>query len=817
MALYFRFLEYRVVFFLVVGIATIVTCAVVALHDGDGHRSLRTRQLRTGVDDDDEYTNDDQDNYDDNIQADDNEIIFVAIIASILICGCGCLSGNCGTDGGRNTIHQPLTEPLLSRNEQRMDIFSNSLGADENEWLCPVCAFENRPRAQSCTLCGSSQETASKYYNAMRRQRRGIAEGNAEDDDDESTFRVTLVAPPGRDSDSSDILEPSNRVSLLGAQASPGNNVRGREAGLTHEERQEAFMIRRFNALTLRQRAAHRRKMWQRQPNVDTGALEWVRVVIPAASGADNDANHGTAQKSTHGQGDGDDGQHGPAEEGAGASLLKEQSEDANQWGGTHNALLPRDSFGDSAHMSYSPGFASVLDTSVSGKIGWQEVSAVTTESVGPIKAKILSAPATASEEATSSMRSSVPVLEIENESDLATIAALPFRRKQQWLQSCLDALRGTDIIGGPSGAGVVKLHIRRDHILADSFNQLMSIDPQLLSRRLRIVFKDEPGIDAGGLLREFYLLTTQQLFDPLCGLFVNAGNDGGYSINPISGLCNSLHLKYFRFAGRYIGKALLEHQTLPAHLSLPLLKHILSVPISFSDLEFEDGELYQNLVFLRDNQGAENLDLDFTVEVEHLGMRQTHELMPGGAKVAVTDANKHDYLRRRFKFRMLDSISEQLWQLLCGLYEVVPKEALSVFDYQELELLISGVPEIDLNDWKRHSRYVGLYKKTGPKHPVVKWFWEVLESFNHEERARLLQFTTGSSRLPAQGFKALEANDGNFRLFTVAGVDKKDFLYPRSHTCFNRIDLPIYDSKEELEGYLSLVINMEITGFSDE
>jgi hypothetical protein len=78
---------------------------------------------------------------------------------------------------------------------------------------------------------------------------------------------------------------------------------------------------------------------------------------------------------------------------------------------------------------------------------------------------------------------------------------------------------------------------------------------------------------------------------------------------------------------------------------------------------------------------------------------------------------------------------------------------------YQELELLISGVPEIDLHDWKRHSRYVGLYKKTGPKHPIVKWFWEVVEGFNHEERARLLQFATGSSRLPAQGFKALEAN----------------------------------------------------------
>jgi hypothetical protein len=126
---------------------------------------------------------------------------------------------------------------------------------------------------------------------------------------------------------------------------------------------------------------------------------------------------------------------------------------------------------------------------------------------------------------------------------------------------------------------------------------------------------------------------------------------------------------------------------------------------------------------------------------------------------IAVTDENKMEYLNHRFKFRMLDSISPQLWQLLCGLYEVVPREVLSVFDYQELELLISGVPEIDFEDWKRHSRYVGLYKKLGPAHPVVIWFWEVVYDFSHEERARLLQFTTGTTRLPAQGFKALEAN----------------------------------------------------------
>ena len=214
---------------------------------------------------------------------------------------------------------------------------------------------------------------------------------------------------------------------------------------------------------------------------------------------------------------------------------------------------------------------------------------------------------------------------------------------------------------------------MRRGDLLADSFVQTMSLEPHLLARRLRIVFRDEPGIDAGGPLREWFLLVAGALFDPAVGLFVAQG-DAGYAINPVSGLCNPLHLKYFRFAGRFIGKALLEHQTLPAHLSLPLLKHILAVPITFSDLEFEDAELWQNLVFLRDTPGAEALDLDFTVAVEHLGLRETHDLLgEGGAAVPVTDANKHDYLKRRFKFRMLDSVSEQLWQLLCGIYEVRP------------------------------------------------------------------------------------------------------------------------------------------------
>ena len=100
----------------------------------------------------------------------------------------------------------------------------------------------------------------------------------------------------------------------------------------------------------------------------------------------------------------------------------------------------------------------------------------------------------------------------------------------------------------------------------------------------------------------------------------------------------------------------------------------------------------------------------------------------------------------------------------------------------------------------------------------VVSHFWQTLRAFSQEERARLLQFVTGTSRVPVEGFKALTSNDGRVRRFGIQLV-QRDIppagLYPKAHTCFNRLDLPLYTSHAELETYLTLVINMEITGFT--
>jgi E3 ubiquitin ligase SMURF1/2/E3 ubiquitin-protein ligase NEDD4 len=166
-----------------------------------------------------------------------------------------------------------------------------------------------------------------------------------------------------------------------------------------------------------------------------------------------------------------------------------------------------------------------------------------------------------------------------------------------------------------------------------------------------------------------------------------------------------------------------MEQQAIPATLSLPIRKQLLSLPITFSDLEFVDVDLHRNLLWLQNNKDVDVVSLDFTVTYEAFGQSASFELVPEGRNIAVTDENKDDYLLLRLRHRMLDSVKPQLENLLMGVYEVVPPELLSVFDYQELELLLCGVPEIDVADWTRHTEYLAEYQLLGARHKVIEGF----------------------------------------------------------------------------------------------
>jgi len=104
-------------------------------------------------------------------------------------------------------------------------------------------------------------------------------------------------------------------------------------------------------------------------------------------------------------------------------------------------------------------------------------------------------------------------------------------------------------------------------------------------------------------------------------------------------------------------------------------------------------------------------------------------------------------------------------------------------------------------NDWIQYTDYRG-YEKTDK---VIEWFWQCIRSWPPDRQSRLLQFATGTSRVPVNGFKDLQGSDGP-RRFTIDKSGDPTQL-PRSHTCFNRIELPPYEDYESLEKKLTFAI----------
>jgi len=266
------------------------------------------------------------------------------------------------------------------------------------------------------------------------------------------------------------------------------------------------------------------------------------------------------------------------------------------------------------------------------------------------------------------------------------------------------------------------------------------------------------------------------------------------------------------------MGKALFDGELVKGHMVKHLYKHILGWPVMLNDLEDLDETFYKSLIEVSDaGANVDYLYLDFTETVELLWEKKTVELIPGGETVDVTGHNLPEYLEAKLKYKLLGGYEAQLKELLLGFYDVIDAPLLTVFDFQELELLMCGLPKINVANWMENTDYLGQYEGMGTNHKVCEWFWDVVSEYDEEMKARLLQFVTGTSGVPADGFGCLQGNDGNIRLFTIQGVTLDTCVYPRSHTCFNRIDLPLYETRDELAEKLKIAVTMVATGFDLE
>ncbi|PVI07985.1 HECT-domain-containing protein [Periconia macrospinosa] len=358
--------------------------------------------------------------------------------------------------------------------------------------------------------------------------------------------------------------------------------------------------------------------------------------------------------------------------------------------------------------------------------------------------------------------------------------------------------------------SGQCHVKVRRTHIFEDSYHEIMRQSAADLKKRLMIKFDGEDGLDYGGLSREFFFLLSHEMFNPFYCLFEYSAHDNyTLQINPHSGI-NPEHLNYFKFIGRVVGLAVFHRRFLDAFFIGAFYKMILRKKVALSDMEGVDADFHRNLEWMLNNDITDALELTFSTDDERFGETVSIELKPGGEDIEVTNENKKEYVDLITEWRIQKRVEEQFNAFLSGFNELIPPELVNVFDERELELLIGGIADIDVDDWKKHTDYRGYTEND----EVIVSFWKCIRSWDAEQKSRLLQFATGTSRIPVNGFKDLQGSDGP-RRFTIEKAGEPTQL-PKSHTCFNRLDLPPYKSFEALNQKLTIAVE-ETVGFGQE
>jgi ubiquitin-protein ligase E3 C len=350
-------------------------------------------------------------------------------------------------------------------------------------------------------------------------------------------------------------------------------------------------------------------------------------------------------------------------------------------------------------------------------------------------------------------------------------------------------------------------IEIFRGRELEDAFEKIPSSDN--LKHKLRISFQTEygpePGIDGGGLTKEFLTSVCNEGFDMAKGLFATTQNHLLYptpvlGVNPAkSGMEEStrdVELAQIEFLGKIIGKCLYDNILVDVEFAPFFLQKSAGVAYknSFDDLYTLDPEIYNSLVKLRKYPGdvEADLGLNFTIDQDvGNGNQITVELRPDGENIPVTNSNRLEYIHAIANYKLNTVLAPQTNAFFRGMSQLISSNWLKMFNATELQMLISGgSSSIDVNDLKTNTQYGGY----SPESETVKHFWEIFQELDDPDKCALIKFVTSVPKAPLGGFQRLEPK------FAIRNSGEELDRLPTASTCVNLLKLPNYRSKDLLK-----------------
>uniref|UniRef100_A0A0L8FP38 HECT-type E3 ubiquitin transferase n=1 Tax=Octopus bimaculoides TaxID=37653 RepID=A0A0L8FP38_OCTBM len=302
-----------------------------------------------------------------------------------------------------------------------------------------------------------------------------------------------------------------------------------------------------------------------------------------------------------------------------------------------------------------------------------------------------------------------------------------------------------------------LNLHVRRSYLVSDSLNEIANKQKDL-KKKLKVTFTGEPGLDMGGLTKEWFLLLIRRIFHP------------DYDIR-FPPCCYH----------KLLSPAVVPYMNDKATVGV--------APLTLSDLKLVQHDLSKGLQELLDYEGNVEEDFGLTFQISHteLGCLKTYSLKPNGENIPVTNSNRHSYVQLYVDWILNKSVYKVFKEFYFGFHSVCASNALIMLRPEEVEMLVCGSPTLNM----RELRQVATYDGYNAADVTVKYFWDVVYKFPTELQKKLLLFTTGSDRVPIGGM-----SDMTFKITRV----EDQTLLPMSHTCFNQLVLPSYKSKKMMK-----------------
>eukprot|EP01039_Chlorochromonas_danica_P004879 gene4879-5347_t len=387
------------------------------------------------------------------------------------------------------------------------------------------------------------------------------------------------------------------------------------------------------------------------------------------------------------------------------------------------------------------------------------------------------------------------------------------------------EVLNSTTVSGGMFDLPLSRFRARRNiqagkvdtegrwSVFAQAFRILHSMSPRSLRRNDRLYntkFLGEHAQDAGGPYRESFDTYTSELQSPALPLLLRTPN-GRHAVGQNRekfilhpNATTSTQLSMLSFLGQLMGVAVRTKDFLALNFPPFVWKLLSGATPTVEDLEGIDYSLVASLRQLRDiAMDAETFAQTFFETFTTLSSDdRVVPLLPKGDQLDVTLENRQEYIDLVFQYR-LHEFDLQAAAVRTGLASILPLHLLNLYTADELEEMVCGKADIDVDLLERVAEYSGC----SPSDPHVRNFWELLSSFDNNERSAFLRFTWGRSRLPLTAATFTQ----RFKIQSFNKSGSPDSYFPVAHTCFFSIELPRYSSIEIMrERLLYAIFNCE-------